>query len=109
MPRLVRWRAVIWAAASAVAVGVSGLVASPPHSLQSVPSTSSPCAPGTGERPWLDISRSPECRAQLALAAMTPEERVAFRGTNERLGLVSPPGTDGPNGVIGGGFGIEQT
>jgi beta-glucosidase len=40
---------------------------------------------------------------------MTPEERLSFRGTNERLGLSSPGGSDGPNGVIGGGFGAEQT
>src|SRR6516165_10533540 len=67
------------------------------------------CAPGAGDRPWMDASRSPECRAELALAAMTPEERIAFRGTNERLGLIAPQGSDGPNGVIGGGFGVEQT
>jgi beta-glucosidase len=67
------------------------------------------CPPSSGERPWMDTSRSPECRAQFALAAMTPDERIAFRGTNERLGLVSPAGTDGPNGVIGGGLGVEQT
>jgi len=54
---------------------------------------SSNCAPASGERSWMDTSRSAECRAQLALAAMTPDERMSFRGTNERLGLVSPPGT----------------
>jgi beta-glucosidase len=67
------------------------------------------CASSAGERPWTDTRLSPECRAQLALAAMTREERIAFRGTNERLGLISPPGSDGPNGVIGGGIGAEQT
>jgi beta-glucosidase len=50
----------------------------------------------------MDTSRSPECRAQLALSAMTPEERIAFRGTNDRLGLASPAGNDGPNGLRGG-------
>jgi beta-glucosidase len=67
------------------------------------------CASSSGDRAWMDTSRSPECRAQLALAAMTPDERLSFRGSNERLGLVSPPGSDGPNGIIGGGFGVEQT
>ena len=57
----------------------------------------------------MDATQTPECRAALALAAMTPEEKIAFRGTNERLGLLSPGGSDGPNGVIGGGFGVEQT
>jgi hypothetical protein len=56
----------------------------------------------------MDTTLSPECRAQLALAAMTPDERLAFRGTNERLGLLAPGGTDGPNGIRAGGLTIEQ-
>src|SRR5579859_2482481 len=77
---------------------------------QSIPAqTPAGCKPASGERPWMDATQTPECRAALALAAMTPEEKVAFRGTNERLGLVSPGGSDGPNGVIGGGFAVDQT
>jgi hypothetical protein len=56
----------------------------------------------------MDTMLSPECRAQLALAAMTPDERLAFRGTNERLGLLAPGGSDGPNGIRAGGLTIEQ-
>src|SRR5215475_5488308 len=68
------------------------------------------CAPASGQRPWMDTNRSPECRAKLALAAMTPEERLSFRGTNERLGLSYPVGTGGPNGIGGGGNRrVEQT
>ena len=66
------------------------------------------CPSGKRDRPWMDTTLSPECRAQLALAAMTPDERLAFRGTNERLGLLAPGGSDGPNGIRAGGLTIEQ-
>jgi beta-glucosidase len=36
------------------------------------------------------------------------DERLAFRGTNERLGLLAPGGSDGPNGIRAGGLTIEQ-
>ena len=67
------------------------------------------CSFRSSERQWMDATQSAECRAFAALNAMTREEKLAFRGTSERLGLLSPPGSDGPNGVIGGGLGAEQT
>jgi beta-glucosidase len=95
-------------AALATALPLYGPQGSPPLETRTSTAVAN-CAPASGERPWTDTSRSPDCRAQLALSAMTPEERLSFRGTNERLGLSSPGGSDGPNGVIGGGFGAEQT
>ena len=101
MSRIVRaQRAVIAAAPIAALVWTVALAG---------PQPSTACAPPADVKPWADTRLSPECRAQFALAAMTREERIAFRGTNERLGLISPPGSDGPNGVIGGGIGAEQT
>lgn len=90
--------------ASLVALGVAVALS------QSAPAqTASGCKTPAGDRPWTDTTQTPECRAAFALAAMTSDEKVAFRGTNERLGLVSPGGSDGPNGVIGGGFAVDQT
>jgi beta-glucosidase len=101
------------AALAAVAAGVVPAVISAARQSSTPPASSArgsaACKPPSGDRPWMDTSQSPECRARFALEAMTPDERLSFRGTNERLGLVSPPGSDGPNGLIGGGFGVEQT
>ncbi len=81
----------------------------PPRLPQVDGYSSAACKPASGNRPWMDTSQTPVCRALFALGAMTADERMNFRGTNERLGLVSPRGSDGPNGIVGGGFGIEQT
>ncbi|HEV3216634.1 MAG TPA: glycoside hydrolase family 3 C-terminal domain-containing protein [Vicinamibacterales bacterium] len=80
-----------------------------PAASAQLPAPGNACKPPSGERPWMDISQTAECRARLALAAMTPQEKLSFRGNNERLGLVAPGGSDGPNGIVGGGLGVEQT
>src|SRR5436305_5391547 len=48
-------------------------------------------------------SQTSECRALEALAVMTQEEKLAFRGSLPRLGLVNNGGSDGPQGIAGGG------
>jgi beta-glucosidase len=99
-------------AAACVAVAAAALIgrAQGPERLAKVPGyNSTACTVPPGDRPWMDARQSPECRALEALAAMTPEERLLFRGTNQRLGLNFSGGSDGPNGITGGGFGIEQT
>ena len=105
--RASRWIMAAAMVALVAALPLYGRQGSPPQGGTSTAVAN--CAPASGERPWMDTTRSPECRAQLALAAMTPEERLSFRGTNDRLGLSSPGGSDGPNGIIGGGFNAEQT
>ena len=57
------------------------------------------CPSGHRDRPWMDTTLSPECRAQLALAAMTPDERhlqprppvaaTRRRGSDERYSRAS--------------------
>jgi beta-glucosidase len=68
------------------------------------------CHRAAAEKPWLDKSQTPACRALEALAAMTLEEKLAEIGgitgksANKRLGLISGGGSDGPNGIAGGGI-----
>jgi hypothetical protein len=72
------------------------------------------CNPGPGERPWLDPDQTPGCRALEVIASMTLEEKLAEfggisgRSANERLGLVSGGGSDGPNGIATMGSGPPQ-
>ncbi len=67
------------------------------------------CSP-VGERPWLDPKAPPACRALEVIARMTLDEKLAEVGgiTGKtglaRLGLVSGGGSDGPNGIAGGGI-----
>lgn len=65
------------------------------------------CRP-SGEKPWLDRQQTPVCRALEAIAAMSREEKLNFRGSIARLGLTAPPGQDGPNGIAGGWNGPLQ-
>jgi beta-glucosidase len=69
---------------------------------------SAACHPGPGARPWTDSNQTPECRALEVIAQMTYDEKLHFGGyfggSVKRLGLISPPGSDGPNGVAGGGI-----
>ena len=64
-----------------------------------------PCNPGPEERPWLNPSQPPGCRALEVIASMTLEEKLAElggitgRSANKRLGLTSGGGSDGPNGI----------
>lgn len=72
-----------------------------------------PCAePGAAARPWCDAAQTPEARAGLLVAAMTPRERalllsgrvldVTFRTSTQpvaRLGLPGAAVVDGPVGV----------
>ncbi|HEV3215066.1 MAG TPA: glycoside hydrolase family 3 N-terminal domain-containing protein, partial [Vicinamibacterales bacterium] len=73
-------------------------------SIAQVQGVTANCPPApAGERPWTDARQTPVCRALEALAAMTPEEKLAFRGALPRLGLVNGGGSDGPQGIAGGG------
>ena len=64
-----------------------------------------PCNPGPEEKPWLNKAQTPECRALEAIAQMTPEEKQRELGgitglsANQRMGLASGGGSDGPNGI----------
>lgn len=66
------------------------------------------CHPGAGDRPWTDKNQTPECRALEVVAQMTYEEKLHFTGYSggavPRLGITSRPGSDGPNGIAGGGI-----
>ena len=91
-------------------VAARALHAQADASLAQVPGVSSEgCASGTGERPWLDPNQPPACRALQVIARMTLDEKLAEVGgitgksTNARLGLISGGGSDGPNGIAGGG------
>lgn len=66
------------------------------------------CRPPSGEKPWLDRQQTPSCRALEAIAQMTFEEKLNFRGSLARLGLNAPPGQNGPNGIAGGWNGPLQ-
>jgi len=105
----------IWAAFS------SQLYAqSQPVSIPGLPAPE--CKPPKSDKPWLDNSRSPECRALDALAALSEEEKIYFgyfgfnisgevtdemkaaqsisERANEKLGLPAiGQGGDGPNGI----------
>ena len=73
-----------------------------------------PCNPGPEERPWLNPSQTPGCRALEAIAGMSLEEKLAElggisgRSANKRLGLISGGGSDGPNGIATMGSGPPQ-
>ena len=73
-----------------------------------------PCDPGPEERPWLNPSQTPGCRALEAIAGMSLEEKLAElggisgRSANKRLGLISGGGSDGPNGIATMGSGPPQ-
>ncbi|HVW85769.1 MAG TPA: glycoside hydrolase family 3 C-terminal domain-containing protein [Bryobacteraceae bacterium] len=58
------------------------------------------CKPA-GEKAWTNADQTPVCRALEALAQMTFEEKLNFRGSLPRLGLNAGPGGDGPHGVAG--------
>ena len=66
------------------------------------------CHPGNADRPWTDKTQTAECRALEVVAQMTHEEKLHFTGYSggavPRLGIVSRPGQDGPNGIAGGGI-----
>lgn len=66
------------------------------------------CHPGAGSGPWTDSNQTPECRALEVIPQMTYDEKLHFGGyfggSVKRLGLISPPGSDGPNGIAGGGI-----
>lgn len=66
------------------------------------------CHPGSEPRPWTNTSQTPECRALEVIAQMTYDEKLHFGGyfggSVKRLGLNAPSGSDGPNGIAGGGI-----
>jgi beta-glucosidase len=95
--------------AAVCALALSACVTSDSTSVDATPSTSR-CAP-TGERPWLDSTATPECRAEAVLATLpTTEEQLAFLegggfGTPPAFaerGLVTGRTQDGPAGFNGG-------
>ncbi len=80
------------------------------------------CSPSNKEKPWLDTSRSPECRALDALSVLTDEEKIYFgyfklntqgeeteeektaqaitQSVKKKLGLPDlGSASDGPNGI----------
>jgi beta-glucosidase len=75
------------------------------------PAGACPAPPAGAERPWLDASYSPECRAELVLAVLpTLEDRLAFIEAGgfgppaalTELGLRIGRTQDGPAGFDGG-------
>src|SRR5579862_1144676 len=66
------------------------------------------CHPGSNPRPWTDASQTPVCRALEVISQMTYDEKLHFGGYGAaaltRLGIDPAPGTDGPNGIAGGGI-----
>lgn len=94
---------------SALLMTLSGAFAQPAARVAQIPGVASDqCKPGPGDRPWTDKSQTPECRALEAIAQMTGEEKLNFRGSVQRLGLNAPGGQDGPNGIAGGWNGPPQ-
>lgn len=101
---------------SVLAIGLCSLLAAALISakaqsgvLARIPGVSSAnCHPGPGASPWTDSSQTPVCRALEVIAQMTYDEKLHFGGyfggSVKRLGLISPPGSDGPNGIAGGGI-----
>lgn len=73
--------------------------------IRGVPSEA--CHPRADPRPWTDADQTPECRALEVIAQMTQEEKLKFLGyfggSVDRLGIKGRPGSDGPNGIAGGG------
>ncbi len=65
------------------------------------------CHPNAEPRPWTDANQTPECRSLEVIAQMTQEEKLQFLGyfggSVDRLGIKGHPGSDGPNGIAGGG------
>ena len=99
--QLICWLALITAE---MFVGVS-FSQSPPRVAQIPGITAVPCNPGPEEKPWLNKSQTPECRALEVIAQMMPEEKqaelggITGLGSNRRLGLIAGGGSDGPNGI----------
>jgi beta-glucosidase len=71
--------------------------------IAQVPGVNAHCTVPAGEKPWMNTGQTPTCRALEALAAMTEDEKLAFRGSLPRLGLNNGGGSDGPSGIAGGG------
>ena len=77
--------------------------------VATIPGVSSEaCHPNSENRPWTDANQTPECRALEVIAQMTEKEKLEFLGyfggSVDRLGLKGLPGSDGPNGIAGGGI-----
>ena len=97
-------RALPWLAVTALALG--GCVVADSTNVAAAPR----CKP-TGERPWLDISATPECRSEALLATLrTPDEQLAFLDGGgfgnppafAERGLTTGRTQDGPAGFNGG-------
>ena len=63
-------------------------------------SAAAPCPPLAGDRPWLDRTASPECRADALVARLGAlDAKLDFlAGDLQPYGLVEPRGSDGPAG-----------
>ncbi len=70
--------------------------------------SSEACHPNADSKPWTDANQTPECRALEVIAQMTQEEKLKFLGyfggSVDSLGIKGRPGSDGPNGIAGGGI-----
>ncbi|MGA9883292.1 MAG: glycoside hydrolase family 3 C-terminal domain-containing protein [Candidatus Acidiferrales bacterium] len=87
----------------------AGLVEAQNPRIEQIPGVSSEnCHPALVSRPWTDENQTAECRALEVVAQMTYDEKLHFGGyfggSIPRLGLRTPPGSDGPNGIAGGGL-----
>ena len=71
--------------------------------LAHIPGVSETCTPGSGEqppeKPWMDASQTPACRALEVIPLMTHQEKLDFRISVPRLGLNAQAGSDGPYGL----------
>jgi beta-glucosidase len=76
-------------------VAWAALAQSGSSALPQLPGVSAADCRPSGEKPWTDAKQTPVCRALEALAQMTYEEKLNFRGALPRLGLLSGPGGRG--------------
>jgi len=85
-------------AAPILAAALAALLATAQNNTPAVfqlPGVSSADCHPAGEKPWTNTSQTPVCRALEALAPMTYDEKLNFRGALPRLGLYSGPGGRG--------------
>ena len=90
--------------AASIFIAVVVLAQSGSPALPQLPGVSSADCKPSGERPWTDAKQTPTCRALEALAQMTYEEKLNFRGALPRLGLLSGPGGRGGQAPLRAGI-----
>jgi beta-glucosidase len=60
--------------------------------LSTLSPTSASAAGRCGAHPWCDTSLSPDARAALVVAALTPSEKLDLLWGDEQFGVLNPPG-----------------